>query len=140
MKQIRSKKDLHNYCFGVDTYSFDNGEQLAQLIDIFLRPRNEEASEIYYIFRLFNREWTYLKSQMFYVSTNAESRFFKFNQNIGEMSMDSGFSYEEIIGKVGIVEIQNEVSNNKKYSNIIRFDPIGLEQFNEQLAEEIAQK
>lgn len=139
MRQIRSKKDIHNYYFGVDAYSFDNGQHLSQLIDIFIKPRNEETSEIYYIFRLFNRDWTYLKSQMFYVSTTLESRYDKFNYNIGVMTKDSSFSYEEIIGKVGMVEIQNEVSNNKRYSNIIRFDPMEQEQFEKMLAEEINQ-
>ena len=52
MKIIKSSKEIeHNY-FGVDMYKYQSGEYFAKIKDIFIRPRNDETTQIYPIFEI----------------------------------------------------------------------------------------
>lgn len=130
MRIIKSSKEIeHNY-FGVDMYKYQSGEYFAKIKDIFIRPRNDETTQIYPIFEIIFSNGIQLKSQMFYMSSNAESRFFQFFYNLGlYRDHHEGYAFDDIIGQLGIITIENEIIRGNEFSNVVSFMPMKREEW-----------
>lgn len=125
MKIIKSYKELKYEFYGLDKWKLIPGNYLANIKGVYVKPRNDETTQVYIIFTIYIEDRGILQSQMFYMSNNQESIFDKFFSSLG-LSRDGheGYAFEELIGQVGSVTIQNGVSNGTEYSNIVNFMPM----------------
>lgn len=139
MKIIKSVKEINYNYFGLDMFKNPDGDYFVKIQDIFIKPRPDESTQIYLIFRIVLDGAIQLKSQMFYFSSNPESRFDQFFYHIG-MNMDinhwgwEGYAFDHLIGKTGIIRIENEISKGNEFSNVISFTPLSVERWKQEWA------
>lgn len=134
MKIIESVKEINYHYYGVDLYNYSTGKHYTKIKDIFIKPRKEETTQIYLLHQILLKDRVQLKSQMFYMSTNPESRFDHFFYNLGmKRNRQEGYAFDDLIGQTGVVYIENEISYGTEYSNIVSFMPMKKEEWEQEL-------
>lgn len=128
MRIIKSSKEISNYYFGMNMGNLPIGCFLAILVDVIVNPRHDETTKIWLIYKIYLQDRVALKSQMFYMSSNLESMFARFFYNFGmDKDVHSGYAFDEMIGQMGMVTIENENSKGTEFSNVVNFMPLNQE-------------
>jgi hypothetical protein len=133
MRIIKSSKEISYYYFGMNMGNLPIGHFLSMLVDVFVNPRDDETTKIWLMYKIYLQDGVALKSQMFYMSSNPESMFDRFFYNFGiNKDAHSGYAFDEMIGQVGMVTIENENSKGTEYSNVVNFMPMNQEAWNKE--------